>query len=159
MELPLTLKRTTSNLSPFLGCPAPLQVRLPPPSPRVCQRGSGDLSSSDHAQPTFQFPDPHQDRAHPRLRAKSAAFTCKQRRRLHTVCCKRVSWLELSGQKVTECILKVLSASHAHHVLLHSAARGPPRSPSNVCSKLLSSTWVSVHQVRLPPSSRSQARP
>ena len=90
---------------------------------------------------------------------KSATFTCKQRRRLHTVCCKRFSWLEFGGQRVTDCIQKVLGATHASHVFMHSATRGPPPSPSNVCSRLLSSPWVLEHQVRLPPSSRSQARP
>ena len=65
----------------------------------------------------------------------------------------------LVEQRVTDCIQKVLSATHARHVLMHSATRGPPPSPSNVCSRLLSSPWVLEHQVRLPPSSRSQARP
>ena len=42
---------------------------------------------------------------------------------------KRFSWLELTGQKVTDCILKVRSETHAPHVLLHCATRGPPPTP------------------------------
>ena len=154
--LPLIPKCTTSSLSLFLGCHAPLQVCPWPPSPPVCLQLSGDLSPSDNAQLTCQFPQPNQDRARPRLRPMSAAFTCKQRRRLHTVCCQRLSWLALEGQKVSDCILKVHSATHALHVVLHSATRGSPSSPSNDCSKL---PWVLEQQARLPPRSRSQGRP
>ena len=68
--LPLILQRTMSNLSSFLGCHAPLQMRLRSPSPHVRQRGCGDLFSSDNAQQTFQFPHPNHDRAHLRLRAQ-----------------------------------------------------------------------------------------
>ena len=64
-----------------------------------------------------------------------------------------------SDRGVTDCILIVLSETRAPHVLMHFATRGPPPSPSNVCSKLLSSPWVLEHQVRLPLCSRSQARP
>ena len=89
------------------------------------------------------------------LGPKSAAFTCKPRRRLHTVCCKRLSSLELRGQKVTDCILKRHSDTHAPHALLHSVTKGPPPSPLNDWRHLLP-PLVSEQQIRLPPSSRSR---
>ena len=65
------------------------------------QRDSGDLSSSDHAQPTFQFPHSKKDRAHPRLRTQ------------------------------VRCLHKQAKASHAHGLLQTFLMAGAWRTEGN----------------------------
>ena len=137
--LPLILKRTTSNLSSFLGCHAPLKMRLRPPSPRVCQRGSGDRSTNvpvSSSKPGSGSSSPSGPRPLPSHASKG-------------ILCTRSAENVSHGWGLVD----------REYVLMHSATRCPPPRKSNVTSRLLSSLCVSEQQVRLPPSSRSEARP